>query len=321
MSFLSSPLTFPTCPNTGDFNDQGAPPAPNGIGLRIADLTPNASTEILLQAYALKHEIAPTVGGDPFCRLVLGDCTGSLRGVILCRDLQGTDLSCLPGPVRVSGEFVLAKKGRFLRISHIEQLKPDKALTGAGLLPVTECPAVAHEALEQLVRLELELPPVLRDFLIRVLLDPEIGVPLLKARGGWTDHHTYAGGLLVHVTRLMGTCKHLAHEKFPGRQDEIALTMLGFLLHDIGKVVTCAIGRPTTEARTVSHETLGFQLLAPHTRWLRDQDEKLSSALLGLLDYVNGKTPPHRAAGFLGADIVKLLDALDAADLSTPTEN
>jgi hypothetical protein len=314
MSFLSSPLTFPSYPDAGGPHDADTPQAPAGIGLRIAGLTSHVGTEIQLQAYGLKHEIARTVGGDTFCRLLLGDCTGSLLGVILCRELQGTDLSCLPGPVRVSGKVVLGNKGRFLRISHIEQLSPDKALTGAGLLPIAECPAVAHEALEQLVRLERELPPVLRDFLIRVLLDPEIGVPLLKARGGWTDHHTYAGGLLVHVTRLMGACKHLAHEKFPGRDDEVALTMLGFLLHDIGKVVTCAIGRPTTEARTVSHETLGFQLLAPHTRWLRDQDEKLSSALLGLLDHVNGKTPPNRAAGFLGADIVKLLDALDAAD-------
>lgn len=314
MSYLAPPLTFSNSPDAGGSNGPCSPPAPTGIGLRIAGLTSHVGTEIQLQAYALKHEIAQTVGGDPFCRLALGDCTGSLRGVILCRDLQGTDLSCLPGPVRVSGEFVLAKKGRFLRIRHIEQLSPDMALTGAGLLPISECPAVAHEALEQLVRLERELPPLLRNFLIRVLLDPEIGVPLLKARGGWTEHHPYAGGLLVHVTRLMGACKYLAHEKFPGREDEVALTMLGFLLHDIGKVVTCAIGRPTTEARTVSHETLGFQLLAPHTRWLRDQDEKLSSALLGLLDYVNGKTPPHRAAGFLGADIVKLLDGIDAAD-------
>ncbi|MHA7833594.1 MAG: HD domain-containing protein [Algiphilus sp.] len=314
MSFLSSPITFPSCPDAGDSNALGAPSAPTGIGLRIAGLTSHVGTEIQLQAYAMNHEIARTVGGDPFCRLVLGDCTGSLRGVILCRDLQDMDLSCLPGPVRVSGKVVLGNKGGFLRISNIEQLSPDKALTGAGLLPITRCPAIAHQALGQLVHLERELPPVLRDFLIRVLLDPEIGMPWLTARGGWTDHHAYPGGLLVHVTRLLGTCKHLAHEKFPGREEEVALTLLGYLLHDIGKVVTCATGKPTTEARTVSHETLGFQLLAPHTRWLRDQNEKLSSTLVGILDFVNGKTPSNRAAGFLGADIVKLLDALDAAD-------
>ena len=241
MSFLSPPSTFSNSPDAGGSNDRGTPPAPSGIGLRIADLVSHVGSEIQLQAHALKHEIARSVGGDPFCRFLLGDCTGSLRGVILFRDLQGTDLSCLPGPVRVCGTVVPGNRSRFLRISHIERLSPEKALTGAGLLPIAECPAIAHEALGQLVRFERELPPLPRDFLIRMLLDPEIGMPLLTARGGWTEHHAYAGGLLVHVTRLLGACKWLAHEKYPGREDDVALTMLGYLLHDIGKVVTLSL--------------------------------------------------------------------------------
>ena len=79
MSFLSPPSTFSNSPDAGGSNDRGTPPAPSGIGLRIADLVSHVGSEIQLQAHALKHEIARSVGGDPFCRFLLGDCTGSLR--------------------------------------------------------------------------------------------------------------------------------------------------------------------------------------------------------------------------------------------------
>ncbi len=103
--------------------------------------------------------------------------------------------------------------------------------------------------------------PWLRQLLASVVDDPAIAPRLKRAPAAMTMHHAYAGGLLEHVSSLIGlSAKVSAH--YPELDPDLLLA--GIVLHDIGKIDELRYTRGidySTEGRLLGHIMMGAALV------------------------------------------------------------
>lgn len=255
----------------------------------------------------------PCGGGDLRQQLVLEDSEGSVLGFVWPERRSLISAVAAGTPVEVQGTVQLFNGQPQLRIQQLNALQPDQVQCAAELLPHRRCPAEARDALKCLIDFERSLPEPLGGFLRRVLLDPGIGVPLLRCRASVAHHHSQVGGLLLHSTSALDIAANLGRWALPADPLAPAMTQLGYLLHDLGKLRSVGESSRPLHGLVIRHEIHSLMLLAPHLKWLESHDADLAAALQYILAYV--ATPPKsRGWGdYLVAELVTSLDHWNTA--------
>lgn len=255
----------------------------------------------------------PCGSGGSRLQVVLEDSEGSVLGFVWPERRSLIGSVAAGTPVEVQATVGLFDSQPQLRIQQLNALQPDQVECAAELLPYRRCPVEARDALKCLIDFERSLPEPLGGFLRRVLLDPAIGVPLLRCRASVGHHHSQVGGLLLHSTSALDIAANLGRWALPADPLAPAMTQLGYLLHDLGKLRSVGEASRPLHGLVIRHEIHSLMLLAPHLKWLESQDADLAAALQYVLAYV--ATPPKsRPWGeYLVAELVTSLDAWNAA--------
>lgn len=215
------------------------------------------------------------------------------------------------GPFRQTGR----QSGTAIEVAanSLERLDLDAITRAVSMLPASLCPNHALPSLVLLGALEDRLPDDLRGFLRRVLLDPRVSIPLLSCRASVKHHHACNGGLLVHSTQLLPVIPALCENLLPDDPDAWAFASLGYLFHDLGKLLTIGSTDFPAPLRNLRHESEGLWLMAPHLQWLESRDPASSAVLRYIFDFVATPAAERKQAKYLVADIVVMLDRLSAA--------
>ncbi len=172
--------------------------------------------------------------------------------------------------IELHGKIQLLNSRYFMRLSDVYVVSPSHIYNGAAMLPLPLVPVRARAAMGWLMDFidTLSNEP-LRTFLTGILLDPELGARFIRSRASGNYHSAYPGGLLVHsveVAKLAGEWARMSgHSEL-----SIAVTQVGALLHDLGKIDTVGEANPRPmNPGLFKHEHQTIHLLAPHINSLK----------------------------------------------------
>jgi 3'-5' exoribonuclease len=164
--------------------------------------------------------------------------------------------------------------------------------------------------------------PYLQKLLVSVVDDPEIAPKFKRAPAAMSMHHAFIGGLLEHVTSLVGLanafCTH-----YPELDRDLVVT--GAILHDIGKTEELRYVRAidySTEGRLLGHITIGAMLvrkkidaIADFPKPLAVLVEHLMLSHHGSLEFASPTVPQTREA--LALHFIDDIDSKMAAARAT----
>jgi hypothetical protein len=255
----------------------------------------------------------PCSSGGTRLQLVLEDSDGSVLGFVWPERRGFIGAAPLFTPVEVLAEVKIFDGEPQLRVQQLNGLQPDDVDCASELLPLRRCPIDAHGALKRLIELERSLPEPLGGFLRRALLDPAIGIPLLRCRASVNHHHAQPGGLLLHCTSALDIAANLARWALPTDANAPAMAQLGYLLHDLGKLRSVGESSRSLHGLVIRHEIQSLLLLAPHLKWLESQDADLGAALQYILAYLATPAKSRPWGEYLVAELVASLDTWSAA--------
>lgn len=180
----------------------------------------------------------------------------------------------------------------------------------AELLPFSRTPTLAILARGALVRFHRGLANRhLRRFLSDVILDRQVFGPLLYVPASHGYHHAYPGGLLVHSTDMLEECGAFMRRRMQDDPDAAEVTQIGYLLHDLGKVVTHR-GGLDGERKRLPHEVVTMQIVLPHLRKLAANDARSARRLHEIFDHCRKPACERRFNIFQGAHLVTTFDGM-----------
>ena len=124
---------------------------------------------------------------------------------------------------------------------------------------------------------------MLQEFVRNVFEDDSIAKSFYRLLASKDYHHDFQGGLLVHSVETA----NIAISALPeSSADEVSLTLVAALFHDIGKIRTHDIsGNRTSLGRVIGHETLTLECLARPLHKLENKWSDGATALRYLLTY------------------------------------
>ncbi len=146
----------------------------------------------------------------------------------------------------------------------------------------------------------------LRDFVLRVLAEDRIALPLLSAPASIRYHHGHPGGLLEHSLEVAEIVQLL-----PLAEAQRDIAIVGALLHDLGKIWTLDHRlRRTSMGNLVAHEHLVLEICAPALASLDGDWPDAGLALRHLWSCLAGRYRQEPA--FPAVFAVQLADRLSA---------
>jgi hypothetical protein len=215
----------------------------------------------------------------------------------------------LPVPVCVDLQRWDRLEGRSFSLIDIYRAADWEMAPGLELLPESVVPTEALLAFRQLVRFTARLHnPHLKRLVSDVLGDPAVSVPFCTfpaSESGY--HHGYEGGLLVHSTDMLEYISSGKDAIFNGKRDEMEVTQVGYLFHDLGKVCTSAPD-VSREDRAIRHEQHTLRMLRPHLDRLAYDDPRSALLLREILVGCATRARDRKWGGFVGARLVTELD-------------
>jgi 3'-5' exoribonuclease len=258
-----------------------------------------------------------TRSNQPFLRLVLGDRTGSIEGVIW-EDIERWEPFCVPkAVVGVRGRVSFYQDRPQLRILSIEPIRA-AAADMQLLLPASRRDReVMERELDAIVASVRDRP--LRGLLRRCLgRETELGRSFRDHQAATRNHHAYLHGLLEHTLSVATTCDRIAGHYFQqGVPLDRDLLLTGALLHDIGKVIELE-GPPvpnyTTPGKLLGHIVLGIQAVGREALKVPGLDEERLLLVQHLIASHQGKPEwdSPRVPQLLEGLILHYADDLDA---------
>ena len=203
---------------------------------------------------------APSRTGESFLKLMLGDISGSIKGIIWDRSMVTEPIN-QDDILLISGE-VKDYHGPQLIINYYKKVNREH-INRAYFQPVAaRKPAEMWEELQQVI-----LKHVNDEFLLELLnmlfADETIVQKFLTAPAAKLIHHNYLGGLLEHTLEVIDLCLKIA-ELYP---DKISVPLLitGAVLHDVGKIEEydqdSFTFQQTDKGRLLGHITIGLGIL------------------------------------------------------------
>ncbi len=258
-----------------------------------------------------------TRAGQPYIRLVLGDRTGVIEGVIW-EEVERWEEVCVPRTtVGVRGRVSFYQQRPQLRITAIEALRTSAA-DMEQLIP-------ASKRDRDLMNRELDAhiasvrDPGLRALLRRCLgRDSASGRTFREHPAATKNHHAYLYGLLEHTLSVATLSSRLAeHYQSQGLEVDRDMLMTGALLHDIGKIQELEpLPAPayTTSGRLLGHIVQGMQLVEREARQIAGLDEEKLLIVQHLIASHQGKPEwdSPRVPQLIEALILHYADDLDA---------
>lgn len=174
---------------------------------------------------------APHRAGDYFLKLLLGDVSGSIKGIMwdamqLKEAVQKGDV------VFVRGE-VSDYHGPQVVVSDLRKLDPEKVNRGF-FQPVSERdPKEMLTELKQIIAEDIK-DPHLKLLLLAFFNAPDFVRRFALAPAARTIHHNYVSGLLEHTLEVISICRDMVR-LYPA-QLQLDLLIAGAILHDVGKI-------------------------------------------------------------------------------------
>ncbi len=184
------------------------------------------------------------------------------------------------------------------------------------LLPRCWAPKTALPAFDRLLALldRLDNAP-LRAFMDQLFADTSIAEPYVRLPGSRSHHHAYPGGLLRHSVECAEAAEQLAPRFLADH--EVALAIVGALLHDIAKIrILAAPHSGQHPIHGVTQEALNLEVLAPFFAALDAAWPTGGAALREMLAPARRSGPAGGWAPLLLTDFIRYIDRLSAgADL------
>lgn len=249
--------------------------------------------------------------GVPHLQITLADASGTILGFVWPEHRQQVELPRLGAPVNVVAEVRVREGKPELSILDMAPVTVDNVAHAADLLVGASGPVLAA-----LRRLEVSLPPILKSFFARVLLDPNVGPAFLTCRASANHHHASRGGLLQHSVENLDLIRAIVRRTLPDDPVSVGVAALGYLFHDIGKIRTVGPAHRPPLYQTVRHETHNLLVLAPHLAWLHSADPAIHAALTYVLEYVATPAPMRTRPKYFPAEVVVQFDQWSAAAYS-----
>ena len=202
----------------------------------------------------------PNRAGETFLRVILGDVSGTIRGIIW-------DRSLLPEPIHaddvlnISGE-VKDYYGLQLNINCCEKMSKDK-INRAYFQQSCE-----RDQGEMWAELQNITAAAVKDIHLSALMDRFYADKNLVERfklspAARVIHHSYLGGLLEHTLEVIGFCRHSV-SLYPQQLNE-PLLITAAIFHDIGKIEEYNLDslsfQQTDRGRLLGHISIGVELL------------------------------------------------------------
>ena len=246
-------------------------------------------------------------------------------GEVELSDYSGAALAIVPrGPSRhitlpEESGFVTAIGRVTLDSGRIQlRLKLIRALEGPGARSAADLLCLpGEETLHGKLRaFEDGLPQPLREFLIRVLLDPGVGRDFLTCRASAAHHHSQVGGLIEHCLDNLDLLGAVVARTIPGDTLSVGIAKLAYVLHDIGKLWTVGTQQRPWMRRLMPHEQANLLILAPHLDWLRKAFPEAWAGLVAILSYLATPAPIRKRPKYFPAEVVATFDGWSAATFS-----
>lgn len=196
--------------------------------LRVGD---EVETQALILECSKAAFSAPHRTGDYFLKLLFGDVSGSVKGVMwdavqLKEQVKKGDV------VFIRGE-VTDYHGPQVVVSDLRILDPEKVNRGF-FQPISERdPKEMLAELKQVIAEDVK-DPHLKLLLLSLFADSHFIRRFALAPAARTIHHNYVSGLLEHTLEVITICRDLAR-LYPA-QLQLDLLVAGAILHDMGKI-------------------------------------------------------------------------------------
>lgn len=172
------------------------------------------------------------------------------------------------------------------------------------LIPQSLCPSPGLLFQLQALINRLTIQP-LREFVESVLADDSIAFAFVSAPASLYHHHNYPGGLLSHSLECVSLVER--HHEFPFQNYQLGL--VAALFHDIGKILTLtAQMERTTLGKSVDHDKLTLEVLAPYLKHLETNWQQGATELRYLLTWKLRKPVPR----YNVADLVACSDRISS---------
>ena len=279
---------------------------------RIQDLPEAINKDVCVHGRLVGRFRGRSDTGHDYARILLEEGGCQVEGLIWSKNPQFDYLS------RMNSDFqpFLELTGRVLNLKDKLQIKVNGiGIQRQGLLDSQEVviPVLAQSAFVELQEYLINMPfPELQSFLYGVFCDKRISPNFFKCRGSANHHHKYSGGLLVHSVQVANLVN--SNATCLGLKDEDRhLSVVGALLHDLGKVETVGESNPRPkDAGLFSHELITIKLISRHLESLSRVESRYGWTLEHLLHQMAASNK-QKFPVFVGTDLIRMADQLSAA--------
>jgi 3'-5' exoribonuclease len=276
----------------------------------IRDLKPDSAVHDTFLVQSKEHKIASN--GAAYLDLSLRDTTGAIPAKLWDYSERTTPAFEVDEIVEVTGHVESYRGTAQLRVRKIS-VCPSEDVSLLDYLPRTQRdPEEMYAALLERARGMSESP--LRALILAVVEDAAIAERLKLAPAAMSYHHAFLGGLLEHVSSLLGLADRVA-DHYPWLQRDLLLA--GVIFHDLGKTAELNFTRGfrySTRGQLLGHITIGLEMVQEKIRQipdfpaeLKDQIEHIILSHHGKLEFGSPKEPM-----FPEALVVHYLDDLDS---------
>lgn len=203
---------------------------------------------------------APSRQGEYFIKLLLGDVSGTIKGIIwnssmVRMPIRTDEVLLVNGEVEeynglqlVINDYSIVEKEKVNR-SHFQATCPrDNDEMWRGLLEIVSS-AVSNEHLTRLLNIFYNDQDLVKGFRLS---------PAAKS-----IHHNYLGGLLEHTLEVVEICEHLI-KLYPEEIDR-SLLITAAIFHDIGKIeeynADSFTFEQTDKGKLLGHITIGLEMV------------------------------------------------------------
>ena len=223
----------------------------------------------------------PNRAGEYFYKLVLGDASGTIRGIAWDSSLVPPELD-YDDIALVTGE-VTDYHGPQIVVSCLEIV--DKANVNRKHFQ----PSSSHDLEEMWQKLEQKIQKEVRHKKLlqlweQISSDKDLREKIKYAPAARTIHHNYLGGLLEHTLEVVFLCQKMCL-LYPEHLNA-SLLIMGAALHDLGKIEEYDINsfsfQLTDKGKLIGHISLGKEIIDKLTGKITD----FPAALKMTLDHI-----------------------------------
>ncbi len=235
-------------------------------GLRIGD---EVETQALILEIYRSNYSSPSRTGEYFLRMVLGDISGTVKGILW-------DTAMVKEPLN-KGDVVFVRgevndyHGPQVVINDIKKLDAEMVNRSYFQAVSERDPQEMMTELGKVITEEIT-EPFLKSLLGSFFGDPEFARRFSLAPAARTIHHNYVGGLLEHTLEVISICRLLV-ELYP-RQLNKDLLFTGAILHDVGKLEEYDSSSLSFEfsdrGKLVGHISIGKEVLDQKIDLIKD---------------------------------------------------